>query len=68
MDSIFATIPKEGDAKKCTNYRTIALISNASKIMLRIILDRIRNKIESEAEMQQAGFRRGRCTRDQIVN
>jgi hypothetical protein len=67
-DSIFITLPKKGDLKQCTNYRTIALVSHASKILLRIILERIRAKTESEVADEQAGFRRGRGTRDQVTN
>jgi len=50
------------------NYRTIALVLPASKIILKIILDRIWGKTESELAVEQAGFRRGRGTRDQITN
>jgi len=56
-----------GDLKQCENYRTIALVSHASKI-LRIILERIRVKTETEIAYKQAGFRQGRGTRDQITN
>lgn len=59
---------KKGDLKQCANYRTIALVSHASKILLRIILERIRLKTESEIADEQAGFRQGRGTRDQITN
>ena len=54
--------------KQCENYRTIALVSHASKILLRIILERIRVKTETEIADEQAGFRQGRGTRDQITN
>jgi len=50
------------------NYRTIALVSHASKILLRIILERVRVKTETEIADEQAGFRQGRRTRDQITN
>jgi len=50
------------------NYRTIALVSHASKILLRIILERVRVKTETEIADEQAGFRQGRGTRDQITN
>ena len=53
---------------KCENYRTIALVSHASKIILRVIMERMRRKTESELSDEQAGFRRGRGTRDQLVN
>ena len=52
----------------CANYRTIALVSHASKILLRIILERIGIKTETEIADEQAGFRQGRGTRDQITN
>jgi hypothetical protein len=67
-DSIFITLPKKGDLKQCTNYRTIALVSHASKILLRIILERIRTKTETEIADEQAGFRRGTGIRDQVTN
>ena len=69
--STFIPLPKKGDLKQCTNYRTIALVSHASKILLRIILERIRVKTEAEIadeHFEQAGFRQGRGTRDQIMN
>ena len=59
---------KKGDLKQCANYRTIALVSHASKILLQIILERIRVKTETEIADEQAGFQRGRGTRDQITN
>ena len=68
LTSLYLPLPKKGDLKQCTNYRTIALVSHASKIILRIILERIRTKTESEISVEQAGFRRGRGTRDQITN
>jgi hypothetical protein len=67
-DSTFITLPKKGDLTQCTNYRSIALVSHASKILLRIILERIRTKTETEIADEQAGFRRGRGTRDQVTN
>ena len=66
--SMFIPLPKKGDLKQCTNYRTIALVSHASKILLRVILERIRVKTETEIADEQAGFRQGRGTRDQITN
>ena len=57
--SIFIPLPKKGDLKQCANYRTIALFSHAGKI-LRIILERIRVKTETEIADEQAGFRQGR--------
>jgi len=66
--STFIPLPKKGDLKQCANYRTIALVSHASKILLRSILERIRVKTETEIADEQAGFRQGRGTRDQITN
>jgi exonuclease III len=66
--SIFIPIPKNGNAKDCSNYRTIALISHASKIMLKIIQRRLEPFLEREMPVTQAGFRKGRGTRDQIAN
>jgi len=67
-DFVFIPIPKKGDLKECKNYRTISLVSLASKILLCIILERMRRKTESEIAAEQAGFWQGRGTRDQIVN
>ena len=61
--STFIPLPKKGDLKQCANYSTIALVSHASKILLRIILERIRVKTETEIADEQAGFRQGRGTR-----
>jgi len=66
--SVFIPLPKKGDFKQCANYRTIAFVSHASKILLRIILERIRVKTETEIADEQAGFRQGRGTRCQITN
>ena len=69
--STFILLPKKGDLEQCANYRTIALVSHASKILLQIILERIRVKTEAEIadeHFEQAGFRQGRETRDQITN
>ncbi|CAF4350556.1 unnamed protein product [Rotaria magnacalcarata] len=66
--SIFIPIPKNGTVKDCSNYRTIALISHASKIMLKIIQRRLQPFLERELPDTQAGFRKGRGTRDQIAN
>ena len=65
---IFITIPKKGNAKECSNYRTIALISNASKVMLKILQVRLQQYMKYEHPDVQAGFRKGRGTRDQIAN
>ena len=66
--AVFVPLPKKGNLKECSNYRTISLISHASKIMLRIIINRIKIKLDEEISIMQAGFREGRGTRDQIVN
>ena len=65
---VFTPIPKKGNAKKCSNYCTIALISHASKVMLKILQDRLQQYVNHELPDVQAGFRKGRGTRDQIVN
>ena len=64
----FIPIPKKGNAKECSNYRTIALISHASKVMLKILQARLQQYMNSELPDVQAGFRKGRRTRDQIAN
>ena len=66
--SVFIPIRKEGDPKKCSNYRTIALISHASKVMLKILQARHQQYMNRELPDVQAGFRKGRGTRDQIAN
>ena len=66
--SIFIPIPKKGNAKECSNYRTIALISHASKVMLKILQARLQQYVNRELPYVQAGFRKGRGTRDQIHN
>uniref|UniRef100_A0A4W2D3Q6 RNA-directed DNA polymerase n=1 Tax=Bos indicus x Bos taurus TaxID=30522 RepID=A0A4W2D3Q6_BOBOX len=66
--SVFTPIPKKGNAKECSNYRTIALISHASKEMLKIIQARLQQYMNHELPDVQAGFRKGRGTRDQIAN
>ena len=65
---IFIPIPKKGNAKECSNYHTIVLISHASKVMLKILQVRIQQYMNHEISDVQAGFRKGRGTRDQIVN
>jgi len=64
--STFIPLPKKGDFKQCANYRTTALVSHASMILLQIILERIQVKTETETADKHAGFRQGRGTRDQI--
>ena len=66
--SIFIPVPKDGSAKECSNYRTIALISHASKVMLKILQARLQQYVNWELPDVQAGFRKGRGTRDQIAN
>ena len=65
--SVFIPIPKKGNAKECSNYRTIALISHASKVMLKILQARLQQYVNCELPDVQAGFRKGRGTRDQIA-
>ena len=66
--SVFIRIPKKGNAKECSNYCTIALISHASKVMLKILQARLQQYVNQELPDVQAGFRKGRGTRDQIAN
>ena len=66
--SVFIPTPKKGNAKKCSNYHTIALISHASKVMLKILQPRLQYYVNCELPDVQAGFRKGRGTRDQIAN
>ena len=66
--SVFIPTPKEGDAKECSNCHTIALISHTSKVMLKILQARLQQYVNHELPDVQAGFRRGRGTRDQIAN
>ena len=66
--SVFISIPKKGNAKECSNYHTIALISDPSKEMLRILQERFQQYVNWELPDVQAGFRKGRGTRDQIAN
>uniref|UniRef100_A0AC11CW63 Uncharacterized protein n=1 Tax=Ovis aries TaxID=9940 RepID=A0AC11CW63_SHEEP len=66
--SVFIPIPKKGNAKECSNYCTIALISHPSKVMLKILQARLQQYVNREIPDVQAGFRKGRGTRDQIAN
>ena len=66
--SLFIPIPEEVSAKECSNYRTIALISHASKVMLKILQPRLQQYVNRELPHVQAVFRQGRGTRDQIAN
>ena len=65
---LFLDNPKKGNAKECSNYHTIALISHTSKVMLKILQVRLQHYVNRELPDVQAGFRKGRGTRDQIVN
>ena len=64
----FHSTPKTGNAKECSNYDTVALISHASKVMLKILQARLQQYVNCEIPDVQAGFRKGRGTRDQIAN
>ena len=66
--SVFIPVPKKGNAKECSNYCTIALISHASKVMLKILQVRFQQYMNHELPYVQAGFRKGRGTRDQTAN
>ena len=66
--SVFILIPKKGNAKECSNYCTTAFISHTSKVMLKILQARLQQYINQELPDVQAGFKKGRGTRDQIAN
>ena len=66
--SVFISIPKKRNGKECSNYHTIALISQASKVMLKILLARLQQYVNRELPEVQSGFRKGRGTRGQIAN
>ena len=66
--TVFIPVPKKGNAKECSNYCTIALISHASKVMLKILQARLQQYVNHELPDVQAGFRKGKGTRDQIAN
>ena len=67
--SVFIPIPKKGNAKECTNYCTIALLSHASKVMLKILQVRLQQFVKRKLpDVLQAGFRKGRGTSDQLAN
>ena len=66
--SVFIPIPKKGNAKECSNYHTVALISHGSKVMLKILQARLQQYINHEFPDVQAGFSKGRGTRDQIAS
>ena len=64
--SVFISIPKKGNAKECSNYRTIALISHASKVMLKILQAKLQQYLNHELQDVQAGFQKSRGTRDKL--
>ena len=66
--SILLPLPKKGNLKLCANYRTISLISTASKVMLKVIVKRLRPQAEAIISEEQAGFRKNRKTAEQIFN
>ena len=66
--SVFIPVPKKGNTKECSHYHTTALISHASKVMLKILQARLQQYVNWELPDVQAGFRKGRRTRDQIAN
>ena len=66
--SVFIPIPKKGYAKECSNYHTITLISHASKVLLKLLQASLQQYVNRELPDVQAGFRKGRGTRDQIAN
>ena len=66
--SVFIPVPKKGNDKECSNYRTIALISHTSKVMLKILQARLQQYVNRELPSVQAGFGKGRGIRDQIAN
>jgi len=67
-ESVFIPIPKKGNAKECSNYSTIALISRASKLMPQILQDRLQQYMNRELPYVQSHFRKGRETRNQTAN
>ena len=66
--SVFTPIPKKGNAKECSNYHTIELVSHASKVMLKILQARLQQYMNHELLDVQAEFRKGRGSRDQIAS
>ena len=66
--SVFIPIPKKGNANECSNYHTVTLISHASKLMLKILQTRLQQYVNCEFPDIQAGFRKGKGTRDQIAD
>ena len=68
VEKVFIPFPKKGNAKECSNYYTIALISHASKVMLKILQARLQQYMNHELPDVQVGFRKGKGIRDQIAN
>ena len=68
VEGLFIPIPKKGNAKECSTYRTIALISHASKVMLKILQIRLQQYVNRELPDVQDGFTKGRGAREQIAN
>ena len=66
--SLIITLPKKGNLQLCQNYRTVSLISHSSKVMLKVILNRRKPQAEEIIAGEQAGFRAGRSTAEQILN
>ena len=66
--SVFIPVPKKGSAKECSKYCTIMLTSQVSKVVLKILQARFQHYVNQEPPDVQAGFRKGRGTRDQIAN
>ena len=66
--SLVITLPKKGNLQQCQNYRTTSLISHPSKVMLKVILNRLKSQAEKIITEKQAGFRAGRSTTQQIFN
>ena len=66
--SVFTPVPKKGNAKECSNYHTIAIISHAGRVMLKILQARLQQHMNQEILDVQTGFRKGLGTRDQIAN
>ena len=66
--SVFIPIPKKGNTKECSNYHTVALISHASKVMLKILQTRLQEYVNDELPDVQSEFRKGRGTKGQIAN
>ena len=68
LEKVFIPIPKNSNAKECSNYCIVVLISHASKVMLKILQARLQQYMNREFPDLQTGFRKGRGTRDQIAN